>query len=441
MGYSVNFYLDKSVSKSNLDAALQSNDKELKKDLENRINEIPLQLFLYLRSSGKTIKVYIERKCTQKQWDSNKQRANPRYFKSGATIFNNYLDRIQDQVCSIYEENLKNKVPTTKEHIKEVVYLANDKDYEGTPTPTFEKAFDEFIESSKLSKQKSTISVYNTCLKHLKEFSKKIHYPLLFNRIDLNFEDKFRDYLINDIGLTNNTISKQFKTIKTFLNYCTDRNYNQLLVYKKFNATEKEGEIYVLSLEELMKLIDFEFKDKKLSNVRDVFCFSCFTGLRYSDILNLKKENITNETINISSKKTNEKLIIPLNEFALNILKRHNKQDQILPVISSQKTNEYLKDIGEKIELNESVRKITYKGSKKIETYVPKKDVFTFHMGRKTFITNSLVLGMTETETKKISGHKKDENFRKYVNLADEYLKKKMNNAWNKNTVKEFVKN
>ena len=435
MGYSVNFYLNNAISKKNVDNINSSNDREGKKEIQKRINELPLQIFIYLRFSGRTVKAFMERKCTQKEWNIQKQRVNPRYYKSGATTLNNYLERIHNEICTVYEDNLKNNTSTTKEHIKEIIYKANEKDNKGYVIPTFEEAFNEFTNVSKLKKQNSTITIYKTLFKHLRNFSKVKRVPLIFDRITLKFEDQLRAYLINDLMMTNNTIAKYIKTLKTFLNYATERGYNRLIDYKKFDSKEREKEVYALTLDELMKLYNYDFPEEKFNNVRDVFCFACFTGLRYSDVANLKRVEIKENGLHLSIKKTKENIVLPLSPFAQKILANYEDNEKPLPVISSQKTNNYLKEIGELLEFDEPVRILLYRGQEKIEEYVPKYKVLTFHIARKTFITNSLILGMNERVVKEFSGHKKEENFRKYVKYADNYKEKVMNSVWNEEQI------
>jgi len=431
MSYSVNFYLDNAISKKNLEAVHNSGDNEAKRKILKEFDSQSLQIFVYLRYAGKTIKAYTERRCTQKQWDSKKQRVNPRFYKSGSIQLNNYLEGLSNIICKTYEENLKKKIPTTKEQIKIIIYHANEKDAIGTNLPTFEEAYKEFINVSRMNKQNSTLTIYRTTLKHLQNFSKNRSIPLLYDRIDIKFEDSLREYLITEQEMTNNTIAKYLKTLKTFLNYCTERGYNHRLDYKKFDSNEREREVYALSLEELMNIFKHDFNSKRLDRVRDVFCFACFTGLRFSDVSGLRRENIIRgESLHFTVRKTKEITILPLNPFAQKILAKYKDEKLPLPVISSQKTNSYLKEIGRILEIIEPVRILMYRGQERIEYYVPKHEILTFHIARKTFITNSLILGMHEREVKEFSGHKKEENFRKYVKYADNYKKKVMNHVW-----------
>jgi integrase len=427
MGYSINYYLDNAISRNAQKAIKNSKNK----DIINRIDEKPLQIFIYLRYSGKTIKAYTERRCTQKEWDSHKQRVNPRYFKSGSTMLNSYLDRIHNRISSLYEENLKLEIPTTKEHIKEIIYKANLKDVNRLSNHNFKDIFQEFITQSELKKQYNTIKSYHTCIKHLKRFSESKNIPLNFQNIDLSFESRLREYFIKEVGLTNNTIAKYIKILKVFLSYCTDMGYNTKMDFKKFDVSEKPGEIYILTSEELMRMYYYNFKNERLAQVRDVFCFGCFTSARFGEIENLKWEDIKEDTIQFYESKKKETKIIPLNVFSKNILEKYKGKDKPLPVISNQKTNEYLKEIGKILELNEPVRILKYRGAEKIESYVPKYEVLTFHVSRKTFITNSLIKGMSERDLREFSGHKNDASFNRYVKFSNDFKFQKMNEFWN----------
>lgn len=451
MGYSINFYLDNTVSEKNMNEIRSSKDKEAIAELKNRIEEKVLQIFIYLRYSGRTIKVYVERKCTQKQWDSQKQRVDSRYYKSGAIELNKYLGNIMDAVGKKYEENNNKGVITTSDHVKAIIQEHNNKAGIEDGYITFEKAFQEFIEAKRQKFAINTIKKYKTTLTHLQDFSSDTKTKLLFENITSKFEVKFRNYLLTktketeegtaDDGLANNSIAKYIKALKTFMNFCTfERSYNSKLnvEYKKFDTKESPVEIYALSVDELMKIYNHEFKNEAHAQVRDVFCFLCFTGLRFSDAEKLKREDIKNGAVHLLIKKTRTPMIIPLNEYAEKILDKYKKDKKPLPIISNQKTNDHLYQIGQDLGFKDPVKKILFKGAEVIETYVPKYEILTTHIGRKTFITNSLVLGMPERQVKEFSGHKNESNFRRYVAFADSYKNQVMKNTWNKDNISKI---
>ena len=106
-----------------------------------------------------------------------------------------------------------------------------------------------------------------------------------------------------------------------------------------------------------------------------------------------------------------------------------------MPVISNQKTNEYLYEIGKEVELNEVVAKSTYRGAEVETSYLPKYEILTTHVGRKTFITNSLIMGMQERIVREFSGHKKDTTFKRYVAFADKHKREVMNDVWSREKI------
>src|SRR6185436_1485692 len=126
MGYSINFYLDNAISQEKvLNAKL--NSKVMYKEFLDTASRKELQIFLYLRYGGKTIKIYIERKCTQNQWDFEKQRVNPNYYKSGPVELNKYIENVAYEAGKIFEANNNKSINTTKVHLKEIVYKLNNK--------------------------------------------------------------------------------------------------------------------------------------------------------------------------------------------------------------------------------------------------------------------------------------------------------------------------
>ena len=113
-----------------------------------------------------------------------------------------------------------------------------------------------------------------------------------------------------------------------------------------------------------------------LERVRDVLLFCCFTGLRHSDVYNLKRSDVKEEHIEITTIKTADSLIIELNDHSKAILEKYKdipfQNNKALPVVSNQKMNEYLKELGELAEIDEPVRETYYKGNERIDEVTPK---------------------------------------------------------------------
>ena len=93
-----------------------------------------------------------------------------------------------------------------------------------------------------------------------------------------------------------------------------------------------------------------------------------------------------------------------------------------------------------KLCIDKIVEIIRFRGSERIEIKVPKYKIMTFHLARKTFITNSLILGMSESEVKEVSGHKKDNSFKKYIAFSKDYMSEKINLAWSESNIQRFTR-
>ena len=181
-----------------------------------------------------------------------------------------------------------------------------------------------------------------------------------------------------------------------------------------------------LTPEELDKLKTCQIPQTKqyLERVRDVFLFCCFSGLRYSDVYNLKRSDIKQDHIEITTIKTADSLIIELNDHSKAILDKykdvHFEKHKALPVISNQKMNDYLKELGELAEINDPVRETYYKGNERIDTVTPKYALLGTHAGRRTFICNALALGIPPQVVMKWTGHSDYKAMKPYIDIADE---------------------
>ena len=181
-----------------------------------------------------------------------------------------------------------------------------------------------------------------------------------------------------------------------------------------------------LTQDELNRLRTFPIpkRMKYLERVRDVFLFSCFTGLRYSDVFNLKKSDIKDNAIEITTVKTADSLIIELNDHSRAILDKYKHEtlsgNKALPVISNQRMNIYLKQLGEMAGLDDPVRKTYFKGSRRIDQIIPKYRLLASHVGRRTFVCNALALGIPPQVVMKWTGHSDYASMKPYIDIADD---------------------
>ena len=124
-------------------------------------------------------------------------------------------------------------------------------------------------------------------------------------------------------------------------------------------------------------------------------------------------------------------MIIPLNDFALKILKRNDFE---LPVISSQKTNDYVKELGELCKIEEPITLVKYSGVNEVKYTEPKFNFISSHTARRTFVTLSLEKGMRPETVMSITGHKEYKTFKKYIKLTSKVKNEEMKRVWNQET-------
>ena len=245
-----------------------------------------------------------------------------------------------------------------------------------------------------------------------------------FNEDGLN---KLVIYFRDTCQLRNYTITKRISWIKRFLKWAQLKGYHNNEDYISYVPKLKkiEKKIIYLTWDELMFLYKYEFPANKeyLERVRDVFCFCCFTSLRYSDVANLKRSDIYDNHIEVTTVKTADSLRIELNDYSHEIIDKYNNSEfpnnLALPVISNQKMNDYLKEMGELCEINEPIRQVYYIGNKRYDEVLPKWQLLTTHAGRRTFICNALMLGISPSVIMKWTGHSDYAAMKPYIDIAD----------------------
>ncbi len=403
-----------------------------RKELKNQDGFMPIRM--HITVDGSLIKKSIKNvKVLEVHWKIDKQRIKPNIKKEKYNFhleYNKILDELTEKVVTIERNALLNNIKLTKDYVlkklDEKVTVATEYD--------FFETFDEFINSSKGTCAQRTITGYRTVYNFLKNFQEETSIKLSLQDIDLSTFDELRSYAFEEKEIKNNYFAKITNVLKRFLSWSFDREYHSNVAYKRFSAPEDDIEVIFLTIDELLKLYNHKFVSSKYKKVRDTYCFACFTGLRFSDLSNLKPSNIFSDHIKLNIKKTKEiDHIIPLNKYSQEILNKYKSTPfEPIPIISSQKYNKYIKKCCEMAEIKTPITITRYNGSNRIDITLPKHKLITSHTARKTFATNSLILGMDERVVRTITGHKKESTFSKYVNIANEHKKKQMENTWDK---------
>jgi len=303
---------------------------------------------------------------------------------------------------------------------------------------------DNYVTENKATREPGSLTVYKSLKRHLQAFEKAKRVKVEFSTIDDRFFRQFQNFLSvprieilkgkeHEINLNNITIAKQLSTLKTFLNYA--RNQGVFVPTINFVIEKPDLEVIALSEKDFTTLYNFDLTgNQRLAQVRDVFCFSCATGLRYSDLKRLRWEHIKTDCIELVVKKTKRKklvpLMIPLNPYSYEILNRYKDRAFPLPMSSNVKLNLYVKELCRMAGINEPVEKIRMYGNRESRIVYPKYELISMHVGRKTFCTLSLEKGMSAEEVMEISGHTDYKSFRRYVDVTNRRKRETMRNAW-----------
>ena len=290
----------------------------------------------------------------------------------------------------------------------------------------FYEAFDDFVRVCGRQNDwtHSTFEKFAAVKNHLKNFRSEPS----FDFFDEEGLTEYVQYLREVREMRNSTIGKQLSFLKWFLRWSFKQGMHSNNAYDTFKPKLKDTQkkIIFLTWEELNKLREFKIPPTKqaLEPVRDVFLFQCFTGLRYSDVFNLRRSDIKGDHIEVTTVKTSDSLIIELNDHSKAILEKYKdvefENDKALPVITNQKMNDYLKELAELAEINEPIRQTYYKGNERIDEVTPKYALLGTHAGRRTFICNALALGIPPQVVMKWTGHSDYKAMKPYIDIADD---------------------
>jgi integrase len=415
----------------------------------NSISETSIYL-RYFDKNGNQRKVYLGLKINPKDW--NKEKQNARRTFTGFLELNTTLEKYKERANHIFLslQSIDDKVNPDKWKDTFEREILGKTDNEKLQFKTVTE-FAEYIvlnvktrSDGKGLKTKNTFLHQKQTIDKLKEYERVKNIRLTFERVNIDFYDSFIQFL-NSKNYNFNTIGKHIKNLKMFLNEATDRGINNNREYKskKFSITtakEEKVSIY-LSEDELQNIYNFDFSNRPaLDRVRDLFIIGCYTGLRFSDFSTLSLNNITNGFINITTQKTGDNVVIPIRKEVEEILNKYKDTLTGLPrSLSNQKMNEALKELGRNTGINEPITITDIKGGLRVVKTVPKYDLITTHTARRSFATNLYLSGFPAISIMKITGHRTESAFMKYIKISKEENAKLLQLHWNKNTKLKIV--
>ncbi len=362
---------------------------------------------------------------------------------------NNSLSKLKAHILS---EFAKNRVELSKEWLNRIIDEFHYPEKYQVKQATLFDFIEEFIENAPTRLNPKTnmpvcykqVREYERTFFYLKDFAEVKMRKLNFDDINLDFYHDFITYLqsektfkkkngvkVTEEGLAQNTIGKKIQTLKIFLNAASDKGINVNTQYKshRFKAITEESESIFLPEQEIQMLYDLDLKDnERLEKARDLFIIGCWTGLRYGDWNKVQLENIEDGFLSLSPSKTNDPVVIPLHDMVQAIM---DKYEGVLPsVISNQKFNDYLKEVAKMAGLNSTEQKSITKGGVRRTVTYEKWELVTTHTGRRSFATNLYKAGLPSLTIMKITGHRTEVSFLKYIKVTPREHAMKLKEFW-----------
>lgn len=408
--------------------------EQRKKGGKTVTENVPIRMRLTF--GGKRIELSTGFRIDADKWDDAKMRVKPKYSnkqKQTAADINAALSNYELMVQDVFKDfEVQDVMPTVNEFKERFEWYLDGKPEkeevveEVKPNAfSFWESYDEFVkERGRMNDwTKATYQKFNALKNHLTQ-----HNPnLSFADMTENGLNDLVDFFRNTKNMRNSTIGKQLGYLKWFLKWAFQKQHFTDASYMTFSAKLKstQKEVIFLTAEELKTLMAYDIPKKKehLDRVRDAFLFCCYSGLRHSDLYNLRRCDVHEDYISITTVKTAHSLRIELNDMTKAILAKYQhipyKDDKALPVLSNQKMNDYLKDLCKLAKIDTPVRVTYYKGNERFDEVYPKHQLIGTHAGRRTFICTALSLNIPPDVIMKWTGHRSYKSMMPYIAIAD----------------------
>ncbi|MEJ7821360.1 MAG: site-specific integrase [Chitinophagaceae bacterium] len=390
--------------------------------LKDKNSKEPTLIVMQAKYNGQRIYLSAVEKVNPIDWDFDKQRAIITRRNLANASINIWLDKMTLDFKTIFRNCLLEEIEPTAilitQKLQEKLNLTNTQPLIPIGKETLFLFIEKYIQECSGYKSQSTIKTYQSTFKHLKNYSKLLSKELDFEDITHDFRNKFIRYLQN-LGSGKNTEGKHIKEIKVFMNEATERglNFNLDFRSKSFSKPSESATKVFLSMQEIEKLVDLDLSYCKTKEiVRDYFIISSMSSLRYSDVIDIKEENIKNDAIHIITKKTGEQVIIPLSPWIKNIFIKYNYRfEKKIPC--NQIFNKVIKEVCKIAGLNEQITITkTIGGVKKTIVYM-KYELISSHSARRSFVSNCILAGIGIPQIQLITGHRSLKTLSLYVRI------------------------
>jgi site-specific recombinase XerD len=365
-------------------------------------------IYTRITINGKRIELSSNRFVEISKWstEAGKMKGNSEEARS----INSHLDMLRIQIIDMQMELVHKKIPVTAETLKSKILGVDER--ARMLIPIFQDHNNKIKELIGKEYAPGTLERYKTSLNHTIEFMqwKYNSSDIEITKIDHAFITDYEFWLRSVRNCANNTAVKYIKNFNKIIKLCLANDWLDKNPFANYKSKVKEVERVYLSEEEIQNIINKDLKNDRLSLVRDIFLFSCFTGLAYIDVKNLTKSHISfgidgEKWIFTHRQKTESASKIPILPVTQNIIDKYedhpqsNNQEKLLPILSNQKMNAYLKEIAAICKIEKEL---------------------TFHIARHTFATTiTLTNGVPIESVSKMLGHKNLRTTQHYAKVLD----------------------
>lgn len=357
---------------------------------------------IYIRAflHGKKTEIATSVTIPTIDWAENKQRVKKR--NKSYEKFNSILEAFDKKALKYILDNfIYGTMPLTLRQFRDYMLSV------GQTGESFTDYILNYLDENKSRLRPESWLSYKSQITKMLKFRTNI----CFADIDEKFINDYQHYMLHTLKNNENTVSKSLRSFRTFINIAMRYGYIKTNPFKYITIKKVDGKRDFLSVEELNLLSEAYFSnkitDKKEKKVLQYFLFSCYTGLRYSDLKSLKTSSIKGSSLQINMHKTNILINIPLSQKALSLLHDKNETgtDSVFQVYCNKVTNKILKRLG-----------VRYKIEKKL----------TCHVARHTFATISINLGIPIEVISKLLGHTNLKTTQVYAKIVDSVKEREM---------------
>lgn len=362
---------------------------ERRKDAGGKLLLKDRPVFMSVSLGGDRVMIGTGVKSDFSAWDRVNQRKKNGF--PGAPVDNAWLNALSETA-----QQAHSALQTGDQKVSAELFLHKFKQLRPKYNSGFFDVFYRFMQDGTSRWADTTFRKVKTIYHQLKEFEDQKRGRITFQQVDDAFLKDFIAFY-REKGNHINTTRKAVNIIVWFLNWATREGYNHNTTYrgfyKKLGPAESQKRVYpYLEWDELMRLSGQSLQNRKQERIRDMYCFMCFTGLRYSELQSLLKQDIKGEEL-VTRSNGRKSRKIPMNERARAIWKRYSNKYYLnnvaFPPVNSVTFNKHLKQIARVTGLNRRVL-MMYKD----DEYQPVHEVLTVGTAVNTFIHNALQLNI-----------------------------------------------